>query len=101
MSSSPSEDTIRLRALVKNQFMLTLVDSTSSDSFVSSAFVNRLGLPTLRAPPAKVRVVDSSVLLSTTSVPQLTWWIQGYTFQTDMRVIDLNVYDAVLGYDWL
>lgn len=34
-------------------------------------------------------------------MPNLTWWIQGHTFQIDMGVIDLNVYDAILGYDWL
>jgi hypothetical protein len=101
MSRSPSENTIRLRALVKNQVMLTLVDSGSSDSFVSSTFINRLGLPTIPAPPAQVRVADGSVIQSKAMVPKLTWWIQGYTFQTDMRVIDLNVYDAILGYDWL
>jgi hypothetical protein len=85
MSSSPSEDTIRLRALVKNQVMLTLVDFGSSDSFVSSTFVNRLGLPTIPAPPTPVRVADGSVIQRKAMVPKLTWWIQGYTFQTYMK----------------
>jgi hypothetical protein len=101
MSSSPSEDTIRLRALVKNQVMLTLVDYGSSDNFVSSTFVNRLGLPTIPAPPTQVRVADGSVIQRKAMVPKLTWWIQGYTFQTYMRAIDLNVYGAILGYYWL
>jgi hypothetical protein len=85
MSSSPSEDTIRLRALVKNQVMLTLVDYGSSDNFVSSTFVNRLGLPTIPAPPTQVRVADGSVIQRKAMVPKLTWWIQGYTFQTYMK----------------
>lgn len=34
-------------------------------------------------------------------VPQLTWYIQGHTFEADMIVLDLLPYDAILGYDWL
>jgi hypothetical protein len=29
------------------------------------------------------------------------WWIQGYSFTTEMRVLDLQAYDAILGFDWL
>jgi hypothetical protein len=81
--------------------MLTLIDSSGSNSFVSSNFLLKAGITPQPAPPARVKVVDGSVLLSTQYVPKLTWWIQGHTFQTDMRVIGLNVYDAILGYDWL
>ena len=34
-------------------------------------------------------------------VPQLSWWCQGHTINTDMRVLDLEVYDGILGFDWL
>ena len=34
-------------------------------------------------------------------VPQLSWWYQGHTVTTDMRVLDLDVYDGILGFDWL
>jgi hypothetical protein len=34
-------------------------------------------------------------------VVALEWWAQGYTFNTNMRMIDLGAYDAILGYDWL
>jgi hypothetical protein len=27
------------------------------------------------------------------------WWTQGFSFKADMRVLELVVYDAVLGYD--
>lgn len=99
VSSLANEDTIRLRALVRNQVMLTLVDSGSSHSFASAAFVQKLGLKTVPAPPAQVKV-GGSLLLSNTLVPGLEWWIQGHTFKTDMRVIDLGIYDAILGFDW-
>jgi hypothetical protein len=31
----------------------------------------------------------------------MAWWMQGSTFHTDMRVLPLGAYDAVLGLDWL
>jgi hypothetical protein len=32
-------------------------------------------------------------------VVALEWWAQGYIFHTNMRVIDLGSYDAILCYD--
>jgi hypothetical protein len=40
-------------------------------------------------------------MLSNQYVPALEWWAQGYTFYTNMRVLQMISYDAVLGYDWL
>ena len=34
-------------------------------------------------------------------VSNLSWWCQGHTFTTDMRVLNLGAYDAILGMDWL
>ena len=31
----------------------------------------------------------------------LEWWASGHTFKQDMRVLGLDAYDAILGYDWL
>lgn len=59
ISSQPNEDTIRLRALVEYQVMLTLMYYGNSTSFVTP----------FPAPPAKVKVADGSVMMSTTYVP--------------------------------
>jgi hypothetical protein len=34
-------------------------------------------------------------------VPDISWWCQGETFSTSMRVLELGAYDAILGMDWL
>lgn len=34
-------------------------------------------------------------------VPDLSWWCQGETFTTSMKVLELGAYDAILGMDWL
>ncbi|XP_025827071.1 uncharacterized protein LOC112902286 [Panicum hallii] len=40
-------------------------------------------------------------MVSDQCVPGLTWWCNGHTIQTDMRVLNLGAFDAILGYDWL
>jgi hypothetical protein len=40
-------------------------------------------------------------MTSDSHVAGLQWWTQGNTFITDMRILDLCAYDAVLGMDWL
>lgn len=40
-------------------------------------------------------------MTSDSQVSGFQWWTQGHTFQTNMRILDLGAYDAVLGMDWL
>lgn len=94
-------EAFRIRALVKNKVMLMLVDSGSSHSFISSDFLNTVGLQPTTASPKQVRVANGDTLLSTHCMPKMEWWTQGNTFTANMRVLDLKAYDAIIGYDWL
>jgi hypothetical protein len=51
--------------------------------------------------PPLVAFSGPSTLLSNTRVSELEWWAPGYTFYIDMRVLELEAYDTILGYDWL
>jgi hypothetical protein len=93
-------DTIRLRAMVGNQVLLILVDSGSTGSFLNTAMLQRLHCPVQTTTPVKVKLVNNSELVCDQWVPQLSWWIQGETFHTPMRVLPLGAYDAILGIDW-
>ena len=94
-------EAMKLRSLVKNKVFLLLVDSGSSHSFVSSTFLQRVGIVPVPAPPKQVRVANGDILISDKCVPDLAWWIQGHSFVTYMRVLDMPAYDAILGFDWL
>nr|XP_051190460.1 uncharacterized protein LOC127303801 [Lolium perenne] len=98
---SHGDGTIRIRALVDNQVMLLLVDSGSSNTFISDKFVQRINCETVLIPAVSVKVASGDVLQCDRMVPQLSWWAQGHTFETDMRVLPLGAYDAILGVDWL
>jgi hypothetical protein len=99
MAGTEAGDTMRNRALVHNQVMLILIDSGSSHSFVSQAFVSQTGLQPVPVVPIRVRVANGETMLSAHRMPAMEWWAQGFTFRTDMRVLEMAAYDAVLGYD--
>lgn len=41
------------------------------------------------------------LLKSDQMVHSLEWRANGHTFKSDMRVLELGAYDAILRYDWL
>jgi hypothetical protein len=101
ISGTDSKECIQLKSLVKNKVMLILVDSGSSHSFVSAAFVSQAGLETESTIPKQVRLANGDILLSDEMISQLEWWCQGHTLTMDVRVLDMGAYDAILGFDWL
>lgn len=101
MAGTEAAKTIRIRALLGNQVMLILIDSGSLGSLVCADFARRVGCSITAAPAARVKIADGSFMTSNQQVHQLEWWTQGTMFRTDMRVLELGGYDAILGMDWL
>ena len=101
LSGAEKGDAMKLRALVHNKVMLILINSGSSHSFISSSFMDKLGLPTQSTKSQQVRLANGDILLTDKMVPQLAWWCNGHTLHTDMKVLPMPVYDAILGFDWL
>ena len=46
-------------------------------------------------------MANGEVLVSDTFVPAVEWWANGHTYRTDMMVLSLGAYDAIIGFDWL
>uniref|UniRef100_A0ACD6ASD8 Uncharacterized protein n=1 Tax=Avena sativa TaxID=4498 RepID=A0ACD6ASD8_AVESA len=63
--------------------------------------VDRLQCPVQKTKPVSVKLANNEEIHCDQCVPNLTWWIQGETFHTPMRVLPLGAYDAILGVDWL
>lgn len=101
LAGTHSADSIPLKAIVKNKTLLILVDTGSSHCFVSSHFVQLNKLPTIAMPPQKVKLANGQWMTTTQQMKGLEWYIQGQTFNTDMIVLDLHPYHAILGFDWL
>jgi hypothetical protein len=94
-------ESMRIRALVQNKIMFILVDSGSSHSFINQSFVSRVEVHTTPITPLQVKVANGETRISYKQVHKLWWWAQGYNFHTDMRVLDLEAYDAIPRYDCL
>lgn len=58
-------------------------------------------LPTVPIEPKKIKLANGQWLSTSTMVKNLQWFIQGETLSSDMIVLDMVPYDAILGYDWL
>lgn len=101
LDGTDTATTIRLRTLVGNQVMLLLLDSGSTHSFVNKAFVDCLSLAMEEMPPTEVRVANGDKLTCNRIMPSRKWWMQGHTFMTPMRELEIGAYDGILGMDWL
>jgi hypothetical protein len=101
ISGTDRENCMRVRALIQNQVLVMLVDSGSSSSFVSQRMVDQLALSTEVVSLVRVKVANGESMLSSKRVAALEWWAEGHTYTSNMRVLDLEAYDAILGYDWL
>jgi hypothetical protein len=92
---------MKISALVDNKVMLVLIDSGSSHSFISSAFLQTVGITPMTVSAQSVHLASGDTLISDEVVPGLEWWSNGHTMITDMKVLDMEAYDAILAYDWL
>jgi len=101
MAGTKSADSIKQKSTVQSKIMLILVDTGSSHSFVSSHFVQLTKLPTVPMEQQKVKLANGNWVTTTKQVKGIQWYIQGHTFTTDMIVLDLLPYDAILGFDCL
>ena len=101
LAGTASGEVMRLRATVKNKVMLILLDSGSSHSFVNSSFLSTVGITPVPVSSKKVKLANGQILVSAAMAPDMEWWCQGHTFRTDLQVLELGAYDAILGYDWL
>jgi hypothetical protein len=101
VSGAENSNSMRVRAIHNKQVMLILVDSGSSATFISSSMVATLGLHPVACKRAQVKVANGETLFGDFYVPQVKWSANGHLFSTDMRILELSAFDAILGYDWL
>lgn len=96
-----SPKAFQLRAWIQGHEVLLPGDSGSSNSFVDECLAATLtGIQPLPR-PGRVRVADGSELTCSAFVPNISWYSEGQEFFTDLKVLELGTYDAILGMDWL
>lgn len=93
--------TVRLVGKIENQEVLILIDLGSSHSFISSKVACLLKRPGTAIKTASVKIANGAMLQCQRQFSDCPWWVQRYTFHTDLRAIDLGCYVVILVMDWL
>lgn len=101
ISGTDKPNTIRFIAKAKNQFMIILLDSGSSHSFIDQSFAKRLACEQSPIQPRVVKVANGDVVPCLAKVKDFSWWVPNSTFHHDIKVLQLGSYDAILDMDWL
>jgi hypothetical protein len=100
-TASKGVRTLQFQGILRQQAVLILLDSGSTSSFISSQLVSQLSLPVSHSAPVAVRIADGHTMHCSSVVKSVTWTIQQYQFQHDLKVLPIPQYDIILGMDWL
>ena len=96
-TGTSSKESIKLQGMVGKRQLLILVDSGSSTNFIRADLAKELKCSTEDIPASTVTVANGGTLPCTTQVPNLQWFCQGQTFNTQLKVLPLGTYDIILG----
>lgn len=92
---------MRMLGQIQSKEILILVDSGSSASFISKRVASSL-IGVLEQPVhVQVKVAGGAMLHCCSEILNCEWTTQGHVFFTNLKVLELNNYDMILGMDWL
>lgn len=101
LNGSENNHSMRLMGQIQGRDVLILIDSGSSNNFISAELASQLtGVQKLRR-PIKVKVAGGGILSGDSELPNCQWSCQGNTFTTSVKVLPLQCYDVILGMQWL
>ena len=82
---------MRFKGLIQNQEVLILIDSGSSNTFVSDTVAAKLSGLSPLAQPLGVLVANGSKMQCQSQLLGAQWSLHGCHFTTDMKVIPLSL----------
>jgi hypothetical protein len=85
----------------QNIHILLLLDLGSTHSFVSEQVTSLLQGVTTARTPSKVKVANGETLYFDAQILNVEWFIHGYSFTLDLRVLPLQNFDMIVGMDYL
>lgn len=101
VAGTESPKSMRLMGQMQGKDVLILVDSGSSNTFISTKLANHLKGISLLLVPLSVRVANGTPVQCLYQLAQAQWEVQGIQFISDCKVLPLQHYDMILGFDWL
>lgn len=99
ISGSLSPNTMRLVALIKNQRVVILIDSRSTQNFLDPAVLKKLQFCVITTLKLQVNVANGAKIQSEGKCNSVSIKVQGNTISTDFNVIPLGV--VILSWEWI
>jgi hypothetical protein len=91
----------QIEGFVQGHPVNMLIDSGNTASFLNNKLGSSLyGITGLLA-PIRVKVADDRQLRCTQEIRECSWTVHGLEFVTDFKLLQLGMFDAILGQDWL
>jgi hypothetical protein len=88
--------TIRFRGFLAGKEVFMLLDSGSSHCFINEQTAMGIsGWKTLDQ-SVSIRMANGNQLLCSHELPDTLWGLQGHTFQSSFKIIQLGCYDIIL-----
>jgi hypothetical protein len=85
-----------LQGWIQQQAVLMLVESRSSQSFVSSSLAAKHIAHKRNILPLNVKVANGELLQCAMDLVNYEWWTQGYRFYSNFKILPLVSYDPQL-----
>jgi hypothetical protein len=93
--------TLKIRGSIQNIEILVLIDSGSSNSFISEQVSELLTGVSYSPKPTNVRVANGKIIQYAAEILNVEWYLQGHVFCSHLKVLALQNFDMVIGMDWL
>ncbi|KAL5776574.1 hypothetical protein ACOSP7_009500 [Xanthoceras sorbifolium] len=101
LTGSAGLQTIRLRGKVRNKEITILVDSGSTHNFLDPNTAKLIGIEVEETETLWVTVGGGGEISSNAKCHSFSWTMQGISFTTEMRLLALGSYNAILGMQWI
>lgn len=95
----PTVNTFTLRMQVGNQTAIALVDSGSEGTFINAKFAANAKCKISAVPAIKVAAANGTQMISESACVACPYSIQGQSFVSDFRLLEVQGYDIILGAD--
>lgn len=95
------ERSIVLQCSVQGRNVAFLLDSGSSNSFISGKLAAHISGHIPLTHPRRVTVGGGGILQCTHYMPNCPWVCDSCEFSTSFKILPLQSYDGIVGMDWL
>ncbi|KAL4334742.1 hypothetical protein GQ457_07G001270 [Hibiscus cannabinus] len=100
LTGNVGHNTLRIQGTINGKTLHILIDSGSTHSFITPNWA-REGVEVVQTLPLAITVANGEKLYSNAKTNQLSWKMQGESFEHDFRVLKMGGSDTVLGVDWM